>query len=276
VIEGPTYTHHVVPRVDAIVPLADVVDEMRRFVAGDGYEVELRDDTLVVLADDDEFVTATFEDTPEPRYVLVSVREFAVIEIAMHLGSLLVMKTHGTQIDPVYGVVTSSTRSRTKLRLLSWIPKLEARARAFVDAGETDDRERTGLLRQLEDYNVVAFGEHRDTFLEHDAPTLAELHTAAQRMFAYYDSPERAAVFREAPPHRIGGGMSLDVVRRGLVAPAGVSAHGWLAALERYVREQAPGVGVHEVVIAEQRVRIFVRDEDDEPRLWDAKLLSRA
>jgi len=270
VIDGPTYTQFIVPRADAIVPVAEVVDDLRRFAAGDGYEVSMRAETLVVGADGDELVTARF-DVSSSRYVIEAARELEVLEIAMHLGTLLVMKTHGTQLDPDVGVITSSTRKPSKLRLLDWIPKLEARARAFAETGERDDRERTALWRALEDYNVVTFGDHRATFVEHDAPTLAQLHEAAQQMFAYYDSPERAVVFREAPPHRIGGGLALDLARSDLAKPGTMTRHAWLAALERHVRDHAPAAGCHEATVAGHRVKLFVRDEDAEPRLWDVQ-----
>jgi len=254
------YATHVLAERHHCVPLGDLLADVTALARREG-EVEVRGEAIVVTVDGepDEWLAVTFE-ADVPRYAIACERTPDLIELAWEIAALIVMRVRGQQVDPDLGVVTTSEREPSELGPLDWVEGLEQRAADFIAAGEPD-ADRDALLDKLDDYNVIAYGPgNQATLVEENAPTLARFHAAAHRMFAYLDSPERAALFPGAPPERLPSELSLDLVRQPI-------AHGLLALLEHHQAKHALDPGEHAIDLGGERHRVTVRRERTMPAI---------
>jgi len=263
-------TRFVLCSPDNAISLAEAGEREAPYAKACGIELALVGERLVGTTARAEVINATFEATvSEPfdatmtaHYRIESSRALSALEVADDLAWQLMMRTRGAIYDgEIARIVQTCERSPTTLAAESSLRIADGMVSEWIERGEPDEG-RDEILKRLQRVNVIAFGGDRRRLA--NRPALLPFFDAAQAMFAYLDSPERAKRFVGAPPHVLGSYLAPDLLRRSVKVPAGMTRHAYLAELEARMRDNPLTPGTHRVEIGGGTRELVVRTERGE------------
>lgn len=263
-------TRFVLCHPDNAVSLEEACRAKAPYAKACGIEFAMVGERLVGTRSRAEVVSATFDATvAEPfdatmtaQYRIESSRAMEALEVADDLAWQLMMRTRGAIYDErTERIVQTCERSPSKLAAESSLRMADDMVSEWMERGEPDEG-RDEVLRRLQRVNVIAFGGDRSRLTKR--PALLAFFDAAQAMFAYLDSPERAKRFTGAPPHVLGSDLAPDLLRRTVRVPAGMTRHAYLAELEARMRDHPLAPGTHRIELSGRLHELVVRKERGE------------